>query len=182
MKKVVIILQSLCLLFFCNNQAEQNFSPLNTLSGAYTNLPKPFKKLSILDGAIALETGFLKRLYNETESDKIITKPSLNLIKNLFYQIPNTNDFGLSKNIYKNKQKDQIKKTIKKLIHNLVYLYLLEVLEKYPQKKYSGDTAKAYNKTIKKIKKEIVAITPLTKEAFLSSSREISRLALLGGL
>ncbi len=181
-KAFLVLLLILGSTFLNNSHAEQKLSPLQSLHGAYTSLPLELKELSIIDGAIALETKFIERLYKETESDKVITKPSLNLIKNLFYMIPGTNDFGLSKNIFKEMKKNQIEETIKKFIQNLSALFLIEEVEKHGPQLHKGNEAKQYNNTIKKLKNRIVAITPLTKESFLAASHEIARFALLASL
>ncbi len=179
-KAFIFLLQAIGMFFVWHIQpAAQKVSPMQSLHGAYTRLPLELKQLSIIDGAIAFETKMIERLYKETESDKIITKPSLSLVKNLFYQIPGTNDFGLSKNIFKDAQKEEV---IKKFIHNLVYLFITQSLEDFPQHMIKGSTAKAYTRTIKKTKDSIVALSPITKEAFLAASNEIARLALLASL
>ncbi len=97
------------------------FSPIqpasiDSLQGSYTNLPKELKPLSLLDGAIAVESAMLRRIYQANPGEGV-NKKAIHLVQNLFNLIPNTEHLELSKII----DRETLTPV---LINNLIYRYI----------------------------------------------------------
>ncbi len=98
---------------------------IDSLQGSYTSLPQELKSLSLLDGAIALKTDMIRRAYSVSPSSHI-NHEAIKLIRKLFYIIPASGHFGLTKQLnYTN--------LVEILIINLVYRYLKQEIAKVDQ-------------------------------------------------
>ncbi len=95
---------------------------IDSLQGSYTCLPQELKVLSLLDGAIALDTGMIRRIHAAKNAPGISNNVH-KTVQGLFNLIPGTDHLELSKKL------DQ-QTLVASLIHNLVYGFLRDQLTK----------------------------------------------------
>ncbi len=87
---------------------------IKNLTGSYNSLPQELRSLSLLDGAIGLETNIIRRSYHALPVAQM-NKAAIELIKTLFYVIPSSRHFKLSTKL-------DYQTLVPTLINNLVYL------------------------------------------------------------
>ncbi len=158
------IFSRLCLLLSIMLPRFVHPASIDSLQGSYTCLPQELKVLSLLDGAIALETNMIKRAY-KTDVD-ILDHNSLNLIKKLFHIISTTGHFSLSKKL-------DYKHLVQQLITNLVCLQIRNLT----------DPAFDISQFLVPLEKKQDAEPEMSSITFLTKSNpEIARLTLLAAL
>ena len=155
---------------------------LESLKGSYAGLPEELRELSLLDGAIALETGMLERLYNAEVVPSLLQQESIRLIKKLFSIIPANNNqpqvheagfvdgqFRLSKGVADSDGKKN------KLLKNLLILWLIKIV-----KNREGIAIELKETAISDLKSLLVRDHAFTATLFKDADTDIAVTALKG--
>ena len=138
------------------------------LKGSYAELPEALRELSLLDGAIALETNMLKRIY-QFDTISPVKKESIQLVKDLFYIIPETGEFGLSKKI----NPDDL---MNKLITNMLIRWLMQSIH------HGSENKKQQNPAIPELAKQLIQIGNAVPERFKSAQYDFAMATIKGAL